>query len=89
MLAIAQRYEIVGLEHVCQFTEHRLEQVRRFINIVDVLYERRTRLLMHSEVPLQELFQVGTISDEAFAVKRTLSRLEHMQSLEWWTENIK
>lgn len=85
MLSIARSYEVVGIEHVPQFTAHTLEQVRRFINIVDVLYERRTRLLLHLQVPLHELFMIDTVSDESFAITRTLSRLEQMQSLKWWT----
>lgn len=86
MLAIARRYEVVGIEHVPQFTFPMLEQVRRFINIVDVLYERRTRLLLHLQVPLPELFVLSDAAeDESFAIMRTLSRLEQMQSLEWWT----
>ena len=86
MLAVARRYEMIGIDHVPQFTYTMLEQVRRFINIVDVLYERRTRLLLHMQVPLPELFLLGgAVSDESFAIMRTLSRLEQMQSLEWWT----
>lgn len=38
-------------------------QARRFITLVDTLYDHRTRLVVSSDVPHNELFQTERIDD--------------------------
>ena len=63
--------------------------MRRFITLIDVLYEAHTRVVCSADVPLQSLYVVQAPQgksgasqgeEENFAFDRTLSRLLEMQS---------
>ncbi|WP_407316112.1 cell division protein ZapE [Pseudomonas sp. nanlin1] len=53
------------------------DSVRRFIALVDECYDRRVPLYLEAEVALPALYSEGYL---AFAFRRTLSRLQEMQS---------
>ena len=53
---------------------------RRFIALVDELYERGVKLLLSSEVPFSELYSGERL---AFEFRRTVSRLTEMQSTDY------
>ena len=50
---------------------------RRFLNLVDELYDQRTRLIFSAQTTLENLYQGDTL---AFEYQRVLSRLHEMQS---------
>jgi cell division protein ZapE len=54
--------------------------IRRFIWLVDIIYDRRVKLLMYADVPLQQLCPEGRVEID---FERTLSRLFEMQSSEY------
>ena len=60
--------------------------VRRFITLVDVLYEESSLLVVLAEAPPTGLFEItaqereDSSHDEVFAFERTISRLLEMQS---------
>ncbi len=56
------------------------DQARRFISLVDELYDRRVNLYLSADVPLEYLYSGGSLS---FEFKRTYSRLVEMQSSEY------
>ena len=49
--------------------------------VVDTLYEHRTKLVISAEVPVHDLYRGKTL---AFEFKRTASRLNEMQSADYW-----
>ncbi|WP_444997524.1 cell division protein ZapE [Aliikangiella sp. IMCC44359] len=53
---------------------------RRFISLVDEFYERNVKLMITAEVELEQLYQGKQLT---FEFKRTLSRLQEMQSKEY------
>lgn len=55
--AICENFEVVVLEGVKRLSTEKHNEARRFITLVDVLYEKRTRLVMSAEVPVKELFK--------------------------------
>ena len=81
-LAIADRFHTLALEGipVMQFEDR--NAVKRFIALVDTLYDRGMVLLAQAEARPSELYPVdhGT---EAFEFDRTISRLREMQDDSW------
>ena len=95
-LGIAAAFHTVVVESVPQLTLNELNQVRRFITMIDAFYDQHTRLIITAQVAAEDLFVAerpsnhapaggGTTSvqpaqDEVFAFDRTLSRLKEMRS---------
>ncbi len=76
-LELASRFHTVLLSDVPQMPPRLASEARRFTWLVDVLYDRRVRLLLSAAVPPEQLYTEGPLAHE-FA--RTVSRLEEMQS---------
>lgn len=90
-LAIVDRYSTVFIDHVPVLAEGRRNEAKRFILLIDTLYDRRARLFVSAEAPPQDLYQ-GKQGTEVFEFDRTVSRLVEMQSREWldgWNETAR
>jgi len=74
---IAKLYHAVLLSDVPQLGADQDDQARRFVSLVDALYDRRVKLIIAAEVPIQVLYSGKNL---AFAFQRTRSRLVEMQS---------
>ncbi len=67
----------VLLADVPQLDDEINDQVRRFISLVDEFYERHVKLIISAAMPLTEIYKGKELS---FEFKRTISRLQEMQS---------
>jgi cell division protein ZapE len=67
----------VLLSDVPQMFVRHASEARRFTWLVDVLYDRRVKLIMSAEVPPEALYTEGPMAHE---FPRTISRLNEMQS---------
>jgi cell division protein ZapE len=88
-LAIAARYSTIFVDRIPVLDQTRRNPAKRFILLIDTLYDSRSRLFVSAEVPPQELYRGRPGVTEAFEFDRTVSRLIEMQSREWldgWAE---
>ena len=79
-LEIATQFHTVFLSDVPYMPVRLAAQARRFTWLVDVLYDRRVKLIMSAEVSPEELYTEGPLVHE---FPRTVSRLNEMQSQEF------
>jgi len=79
-LEIASQFHTVLLSQVPQMPVRMASEARRFTWLVDVLYDRRVKLILSAEVPPEQLYLEGPLSHE---FPRTVSRLNEMQSQEY------
>lgn len=76
-LALAERYHTVIVESVPALTRDKHNEARRFMTLVDALYECRVNLILSADAEPGALYQAG---DGAFEFERTASRLMEMRS---------
>ncbi len=81
-LAITARFDTLFLDHIPVMAQDRRNEAKRFILLVDTLYDNRVRLVASAETAPEELYR-GTTGVEVFEFARTASRLTEMQSREW------
>ncbi len=81
-LAIADEFETVILENIPRMTFERRNEAKRFIMLVDALYDARVKLLASAEAEAHELY-CADAGREAFEFDRTVSRLIEMRSEEY------
>jgi cell division protein ZapE len=87
-IALAERFQTFFLEDVPGCIRDR-NLARRFITLIDILYDRRARLVCLAESPPEHLFQiVDEKSDEAFAAQRCISRIVDMQTKRYIQGNL-
>jgi len=79
-LELATQFHTVMLSDVPQMSPRSASEARRFTWLVDVLYDRRVKLIVSAEVPPEELYLDGPLAHE---FPRTISRLKEMQSAEY------
>jgi protein AFG1 len=64
-IAIAQLFHTLIIRNIPRMTEKHKTQARRFITLIDTLYEQRVRVLFSAEVPFRILFQSDKDKDSA------------------------
>ncbi len=79
-LALAETFHTLILSGVPQLGPERHNEARRFMVLVDVLYERRVNLVMSAERPPHALYPQGLGAQE---FQRTISRLIEMRSADY------
>ena len=79
-LELATQFHTVLLSNVPQMPPKMASEARRFTWLVDVLYDRRVKLIMSAAVPADALYTEGPLAHE---FPRTVSRLQEMQSTEF------
>jgi cell division protein ZapE len=76
-LEIATQFHTVLLSDVPVMPPRMASEARRFTWLIDVLYDRRVKLIMSAEVAPEALYTEGPLAHE---FPRTISRLNEMQS---------
>lgn len=84
-LAIAQLYHSVILEEIPLLSQGSANAARRFINLIDALYNYRVKLIASAADAPDQLYSAKS-GNELFAFDRTVSRLIEMQSKDYLAE---
>lgn len=82
-LEIAGRYDTVMIDRVPAMDQSLRNPCKRFILLIDTLYDRHIRLILSAETTPDKLYAGREGVTEAFEFDRTASRLIEMQSREW------
>jgi cell division protein ZapE len=75
-IAVAENFDVLFLENIPQMEEDMRNEARRFINLIDILYEHKTMLVV-SAAKEPDLLYHGSTAGFEFA--RTISRLTEMR----------
>ncbi len=79
-LAIASALRVLILEDIPQLSASNYNEAKRFVILIDALYEARVRLICSAADIPERLYLEGT---GAFEFERTASRLREMQGADW------
>jgi cell division protein ZapE len=79
-LEISTQFHTVLLSNVPTMPPRLSSEARRFTWLVDVLYDRRVKLILSAEVAPHALYTEGPLAHE---FPRTVSRINEMQSVEY------
>ncbi len=82
-LALAEAVRVLILEDIPRLSSENYNQARRFVTLVDALYEARVRLIASAADEPEKLYLEGAGS---FEFERTASRLREMQAADWGAE---
>lgn len=79
-LAIAQQFETVILSAIPTMDNDKNDAARRFLNVLDVFYDQKRRLVVSAYNPVNQLYRGHAL---AFEFDRATSRLLEMQTEEY------
>jgi cell division protein ZapE len=81
-LAIATHFNTVLIDCVPTLSPDQRDLARRFVTLIDALYEHRVNVVIAAAAPPERLYPSG---DGSFDFGRTVSRLNEMQSVDYLT----
>lgn len=75
-LALARSFHTLLIDEIPEMGPAMRNEAKRFVTLIDALYDNRAKLVCSAEAPPSELYPAG---DGAFEFERTASRLIEMQ----------
>lgn len=82
-LSLARHFDAVMIDGVPRLGPENRDAARRFVTLIDALYEARAKVIISAEAEPDKLYQTG---DGAFEFERTASRLYEMRSAAYLAE---
>ncbi len=79
-LALAEAARVLVLENIPSLGRSNFNEARRFVTLIDALYEAKVRLICSAAAKPEFLYVEG---EGTFEFERTASRLREMQSDDW------
>ncbi|WP_394693028.1 cell division protein ZapE [Hyphobacterium sp.] len=76
-LALAAQFHTLLIGNVPQLSPEKRNEAKRFVTLIDALYEAKTKLIMSAAAQPDDLYPAG---DGSFEFERTASRLMEMRS---------
>ena len=84
-LALAANFQTIFVEGIPALKTTQRNEAKRFVLLIDTLYDARRHLVASSAQPPERIYPHG---DHRFEFARTVSRLQEMQSAAWWGQKI-
>ena len=84
-LALAANFQTIFVEDIPALKTSQRNEAKRFVLLIDTLYDARVHLVASSAQPPERIYPHG---DHRFEFARTVSRLQEMQSAAWWGQKI-
>lgn len=81
-LKLARTFHTLVIEHIPSLDQDRRNEAKRFITLIDELYEKGVKLVASASAEPERLY-LGTEGAEAFEWARTVSRLHEMRSSDY------
>ncbi|MBT53310.1 MAG: cell division protein ZapE [Mameliella sp.] len=82
-LKLAESVRVLILENIPQLSRRNFNEARRFVTLIDTLYEARVKLIASAAAQPEMLYVEG---EGSFEFERTASRLREMQAADWSVE---
>jgi cell division protein ZapE len=79
-LALARRYHTLFVDRIPRLTPDKRNEAKRFVTLIDALYEHKTKLAASADAEPGDLYTEG---DGSFEFERTASRLIEMRSRDY------
>lgn len=79
-LELARRVEVLILDGIPQLGISNYNEAKRFVTLIDALYEAKVRLIASASAEPEQLYNEG---EGSFEFERTASRLREMQDANW------
>ena len=79
-LALATHFHTLVLDAIPRLSPANYDMARRFITLIDTLYDHRVKLVASADAMPDQLYQYG---ENARMFERTASRLDEMRSEDW------
>ncbi len=76
-IALARHFDTLFIDHIPIMKADKRNEAKRFVTLIDAIYDRRTKLVCSADGEPDELYRAG---DGAFEFERTASRLVEMRS---------
>ena len=79
-LTLAEALRVIVIDDIPQLGRHNFNEAKRFVTLIDALYESKTRLICSAAALPEMLYLEG---EGVFEFERSASRLREMQSADW------
>ena len=79
-IKVTESFKIFFIDNIPLLGRNKLNEIRRFIILIDILYEKKSKIYIRSEKKLLEMFDV---KKSLIPFQRTVSRISEMTSKQW------
>lgn len=79
-LALAKAVDLIMIDDIPQLSSANFNEAKRFVTLIDALYEARRRVIASAAAEPESLYIEG---EGSFEFERTASRLREMQDAQW------
>ena len=79
-IKVTEYFKTFFIDNIPLLGRNKLNEIRRFIILIDILYEKKSKIYIRSEKKLLEMFDVNK---SLIPFQRTISRISEMTSKKW------